>query len=144
MTDFAIEEPQERPTSLKVASILSWIAGGAIFFGYGILILMRGFIETHKDEILEQNSSEEIELGLDMLLQNFSMMITYPFLLNILSVIGVILMFKMNKIGFHIYTIAHLILIVLAYMSSGEIGWQGLIISLSFIGIYASNLKFMK
>ncbi len=58
MSDFIIEEPKERPTSLKVISILSWIVEGILFFSLGIMILMEGFIIENKDELLEQNPSE--------------------------------------------------------------------------------------
>lgn len=140
-----IETPQnERPTSLTVISILSWIADGIIFFSFGLLMLMKNVIIESKDEILAQNQSVEVEEAFNLLINNFSLVVVYPFLLNILSIVGVFMMFKLKKIGFHIYTSAHLGLIVISYLLSGEISWTGLLFSISFIGLYASNLKVMK
>ena len=145
MTDLTIEEPQEeRPTSLKVASILSWIAESFFILVLGVIMLFEDFFITNKDEFIDKDTTGNMELFFYQLENQYSLVLGYPFLLNIVSFIGVVYMFKLKKIGFHLYTISHLILIVLAYILSEEMGWTGLIISLSFIGIYASNLKFMK
>ena len=143
MNEYTIEEPNKRSTSLSIIAILSWIAEAFIFLALGIMMLAKDFFIENQEELLEKDTTGSMELFLNQIETQYDLILVYPFLLNIISFVGVLYMFKLKKIGFHIYMVTHIVLIVLAYIASGEIGWTGLMISLSFMGLYASNLKHM-
>ena len=67
------------------------------------------------------------------------------FLLTLGSMIGAILMWRLRKTGFHVYAFSNLaILFVPTLVLDITISWYAIFFTLSFIGLYAFHLKFMK
>jgi hypothetical protein len=65
--------------------------------------------------------------------------------LSIVSLTGAILMWKLKKLGFHIYALSNLAaLFVPILMFSYPISWSGILTTSCFIVLYALNLKEMK
>lgn len=65
----------------------------------------------------------------------------------ILSLVGAIMMWKLKKTGFYIYTFANVVAmilpIVLVGMAGGAMAYVGPIVTIAFIVMYGMNLKYM-
>lgn len=66
--------------------------------------------------------------------------------LYLLSLIGAILMWNLRKMGFHIYTVAQILLLISynLFLSSQPFPLIPLFISITFILLYARNLSLMR
>jgi hypothetical protein len=137
------ETPKQRPTFLTVLCIFSFIASGILILTYSLLLLMKDFLTENKDKILEENQNEDVAMFFEKFIDNFSVIITYPLLLMVLSIVGVIMMYRLNKIGYYIYSLAHFSLLILSYTATNEISWFGVITTIAFLIMYAVNLKHM-
>lgn len=64
---------------------------------------------------------------------------------TLLALAGVIMMWKLKKTGFYLYTGAQLLGIIIPVVIAGmaSMSWFGLIISVAFIVMYGLNLKHM-
>ena len=65
----------------------------------------------------------------------------------VLSLVGAIMMWKLKKTGFFIYTFANLVAMILPIVLVGFVGggmaYVGPIVTIAFIAMYAMNLKHM-
>lgn len=65
----------------------------------------------------------------------------------IVSLVGAIMMWKLKKTGFYLYTLANLVAmilpIILVGMAGGAMAYVGPIVTIAFIVMYAMNLKHM-
>jgi hypothetical protein len=138
------QQPKQRPTFLTVLCIFSFIASGILVLLYSFLLIIQDFLIENKDEILEENKSEDVQLFFDKFINNFSLIITYPLLLMILSLIGVVMMYRLKRTGYYLYSLSHFALLVLSYAAFNEIGWFGVFTTIIFLFLYAVNLKHMK
>ena len=149
---FMPPEPK-RPDFLKVLCILSFIACGLciLLFAMGTmcLVLDENTINTIWQKMIEKNPIFEDMDGV-VFFRHVGLMSMYSLVCNVVSLIGVIMMWNLNRIGFFIYVIAELT----AHCFRIEINTaeaathSGLIFSifldLAFIIMYAVNLKYMK
>ena len=61
-------------------------------------------------------------------------------ILYIASLVGVIMMWKMRKTGFHVYTLAQLlVLLMTAMLGKAYIGMGDIMMTLLFVAFYAVN-----
>ena len=105
--------------SLRFVLILSIINGISCFFGY----LMLGInLDT-----LSQTYNEKIELFPDYMRASTEMMLRLPRMFDILtgllfgmSFIGCLMMWKIRRTGFHLYTIAQLLIIIVSLLFVGK------------------------
>jgi hypothetical protein len=135
----------ERPVFLKVLCILSWINAG-------LWILLFTFFKLFvNDEVasqaIEMQKTDEEKKALEFSIQ-FLEQTSLPFLLlYLISIISVYMMWEMKKKGFMIYAPLHLVIILVPYFvmpfSISDFLFSFLIVSV-FIGMYTSNLKYMK
>jgi len=90
--------------------------------------------------------AEDMDTGaLETLLSiNASYFIFQAFLFA-LTIYGAYSMWNLNKVGFHIYTIAQILLLILPQAFLPELPFPTfeLIISLIFITLYSKNLKYL-
>ena len=133
----------KRPRRLTVLCILTFI-----FSGLGCLssILtpfladeMSDFIKNspnYKDEAFAE-SIKVIEAG---------WIYHFPtFILALGSVLGAVLMWRLKKVGFHLYAISNLSLLFIPTLTLGlSISWSAIFVSVGFIGMYGLHLRFMK
>ncbi len=63
--------------------------------------------------------------------------------LTLIGLVGVIMMWKLKKTGFYVYTGTQLLGIVVPIVMGGEFGLWGAIFSAVFIVLYGMNLKHM-
>ncbi|MCD4745786.1 MAG: hypothetical protein K8R58_05760, partial [Bacteroidales bacterium] len=61
------------------------------------------------------------------------------------SLFGAIQMWKLKKIGFHLYTVAQILLLILpvTYIKSYDFSYIELLLTGAFIIAYSTNLKYM-
>lgn len=167
MTDFPIEEQNERPKFLTVLCILSWITAGWTSVGAIKRLLSKQnainnleeeklLIEVKADEISDQSISfldsfmaSSID-ALQVQIDNFMLINTSNLILYSTQIFAVYLMYKLNKKGFGLYSMVQVILLFMpfVYMEMNVVTLVGTILSgivtASFIIMYATNLKYMK
>lgn len=144
--NFETPEPQ-RPTGLSIACVLSFISAGfqvlsnlIWFLTYNVMHELGESEEYY--EMLEKFSPDIEQLEATMQAQLAVSRISYLLmtLLYVASFVGVLYMWKLQKRGFHIYSIAQLlILIVTAVFVTGVTGASIVspaILTAIWIGIY--------
>ena len=130
----------KRPEWLTYLCILS-------FIGSGLAVISNIFIFLSYDEIV--NLTEEINIDIP----DFKLMMSggrrfffAGFILYSFSLLGVIYMWKLRKIGFHFYTVAQLFILALpvAFIQAYPFSVLSVLVTAAFIIAYAVHLKIMK
>ena len=143
--------PQEpklpvRPLQLTVMCILSFVGGGFMLLSNLVYSVSYDLINTmvQNNEIPKTFSS--IKENLEITLAAGRGFFIVGVFLNIASLTGVILMWNLIKKGFHVYTIAQILMIIsILYFVKGQGFPTGeLLLSAVFVSFYAINLKAMK
>ena len=144
----------KRPGALSFVLILSMIGSG-----WSILMnLLSGFTRSILGFAMNGDPSELSEelstiysdtMGIDPALvaetmERFMEIPAYYYLISavlyIVSLIGVIMMWKMKKKGFHFYTLAQLLALLLtAMLGKAYIGMGDVMMTLLFVAFYAVN-----
>ncbi|MES2590537.1 MAG: hypothetical protein V4608_01545 [Bacteroidota bacterium] len=135
-------ETPKRPVFLTVLCILTFISSG---IGSVTALLTPLFSETIIEFLQNSPNYDEAEMAETVAaLQagfGFYLMVS---ILAVCSLVGAILMWKLKKIGFHIYAISNLVaLFIPMLMLSTPISWPGIVITAIFISMYAVHLKLM-
>lgn len=138
-----IEQNPKRPTFLTVLCILTFIGSGfSAISNLSWVIFYDAFLE-----IVAQNPSELFQEVYDTILNTSRWFFAVDLLLYISSIIGAIFMFKMKKIGFHIYTISNILLVLtpVFFTENQGINFFGLMfVTAPFILLYGLHLKHLK
>jgi len=144
-----------RPQFLKVLCILSFIACGfwilVYFFGSLTLGLSAEKIAGFWDKVIESQPQLENVDPVEFF-HAVGKFCVIGLFANIASLIGVIMMWRLNKIGFFIYAVAEFITYFFGMdvSASSEKGNSYgstifmIILDIAFIAMYAANLKYMK
>ncbi|MDR1755915.1 MAG: hypothetical protein LBR65_03015 [Culturomica sp.] len=154
------ENQVTRPTLLTVLCILTFIGSG-----WALLSNVTSYFtaDAAADVMMEQMDQME-QLGegggssfLSGLLSSSQEMLPYlkpitgiTSVLALLSLLGAILMFRLRKTGFYLYTGAQILMLFVAPVFvgfSGMVVWNTVmaaILTLLFIILYSLNLKYMK
>ena len=135
-------EAEERPTFLTVLCILTFIGSGISLF---MNLIVTATYEMIPDMLEEMRTYFE-QAGTDIedaqLLPKSSYIITT--LLRALAIVGAAFMMGMRKLGFHIYTGAQvLLLLVPVLIAHQEMNYLQLFIAVCFVSLYATFLKKM-
>ena|SRR6218665_242688 len=141
----------EKPQFLKVLCILSFIGCGLMILLSAIGTLALGIDETTIAGLWDQVLKTQPQLESVDPVEFFhavGMVCVYTLIANIFSLAGVIMMWRLNKIGFFIYVAAELVTHFFSLKVSGEESSYGGVIfgvflDLVFIILYAVNLKHM-
>ena len=141
---------EERPQFLKTICILSFICSGLMILLYSIgimsLALDEEMIAGFWTKIVERNAEFE-DVDPVAFFHDFGMVCIYFLIANIFSLIGVIMMWRLQKAGFIIYAIAELVTNFFSIDTGNEksYGWMIflILIDLAFIVMYFLNLKYM-
>lgn len=144
----------ERPDFLKILCILSFVGTGLMILVFGLGSLLLALDEQSIEEVWPQVSQNNPQLeNLDgvVFLKQVGWFCVYGFLANILSLIGVIMMWRLERIGFFLYAAAEFganFLSLNLNMGEKDPGYGGMIfwmiVDLVFISLYFVNLKHMK
>jgi hypothetical protein len=138
----------KRPTFLTVLCILSFVAAGISivasvlgFVGMQAAEGMMGSVEASMENMSTLPGMEEAAA----LWQYAKLLLIVGVGCTVLALVGVIMMWKLKKTGFYLYTAAQLIGIIVPVVLVGMVGmsWLGLVFSIAFIVMYGLNLKHM-
>ena len=152
-SDFYAEPESERPQFLKILCILSFVASGLLLLIYAIgtfsLRMNEEIIGTFWNEVIKVQPVLE-NVDPIIFFHELGMICVYSLILNVISLIGIIMMWRLNKNGFYIYVFAEITANFLSLnLNTGEQNqpYSGLVlpilIDLIFIGLYFMNLKHM-
>ena len=131
----------QRPTLLTVLCILTFISSGMNMFS-GLVIA--GFYDTFV--MVAQEFAKKFNIpGIDLLLETKPLYFLVSASFYAGSLAGAILMMQLKKIGFHVYTIFQILLILapMYFMHLSSPGFPELVFSGLFILLYSRNLKIM-
>jgi hypothetical protein len=135
------ENKSQRPTLLTIICILTFIGSGMNLFSS---FMIAGFYDLFVQ--IAQEFAEKFKLpGIELLTEATPMFFLISGLFYVGSLIGAVFMFLMKKIGFHIYTIAQILLVIAPMYFLHQPGPDVLVLLFSglFIFLYSMNLKFM-
>lgn len=149
----AAEMPDERPQFLKILCILSFVACGLMILVFSIGTMLLSLDESMVAEVwpqmVEANPAFESIDPVEFLHQ-FGMLCVYGLIATVFSLIGVIMMWRYEKIGLVIYAIAELSSNFFGLnmdMGEQEKSYGGtiffILLDLVFIAMYFVNLKHM-
>ncbi len=137
---------KKRPDLLIVLCVLTFIGSGfsAIVNGLAFLTIdsWAGILEEGAFEMFEgQLEMEAIELLLNVNPTFYLLQAVF----YAMAVYGAFMMWNLKKAGFHIYTVAQILLLIISkvYMPSLPFPLIPLLLSLTFVLLYARNLRFM-
>ena len=145
MEELKPDQVQEtKPEHPKLLTILCSLT----FLGSGINFVSSIMITVFYDQfiILAESITKSFHLpGLEMDLEGKSAFFAISALIYSVSFAGAILMWKLKKAGFHVYTISQILLILLPmyFFNLPMPSLLDIILSGSFIILYSSNLKYM-
>lgn len=149
------EGKAQRPTFLKVLCILSFVMCGlwisVFLFGWLISVNLNSDAVSQVWEKILQQEPRLADADPMVFLSEVSKLCLYFLFANIVSLVGVIMMWRMNKIGFFIYVAAELATNFFSLdveIPNEQKSYMGLIfylvIDISFFVLYAMNLKLFK
>ena len=127
---------------LKILCVITFIGSGLGFISYGTIGLIRDFFASNLSLIPDEQNRELIGLLL-------SAGRTFFFLNAILygtSLAGAILLWRLKKLGFHLYTASQLLLLILplAFIKGFPMPGTSIFMTVLFIWGYSGFLRFMK
>jgi hypothetical protein len=131
----------KRPTLLNILCILTFIGSGMNFISS---LMISVFYDQFA--LLAENINKSFHLpGLDMMMEGKSLFFATSALISAGCVTGAILMWRLKKAGFHLYTIFQILLILspMYFFHLSTPSPPDLILSGIFIILYSSNLKYM-
>ncbi|HOP12599.1 hypothetical protein [Lentimicrobium sp.] len=132
----------KRPSTLTMLCILSFIGSGGTALSSLFVIMAYDIIPM----ALEQMPVPEAESMLELVQAAGKNFFAVTGLLNLLSLTGAILMWKLRKTGFHLYTIAQLLLLAapLLMIAGYQIPFTTFLLTGTFILGYGLNIRFMR
>ena len=136
------EQHPGRPTLLTTLCILTFIGSGMQLFSS---LMITGFYDLFMQ--IAQEFGEKFKMpGFDQLREVKPMFFLVSAILYAGSLTGAILMLRMKKTGFHIYTIFQILLILspMYFMHQSSPGTFEILLSGLFIYLYSMNLKLMR
>ena len=135
-----ITEQKKRPQLLTILCILTFVGSGLGVAGFFMVSV--NFEATMEALRLIYADMPEASFLLDAPRDFFVLSL----LLSAFSLLGAIFMWNLNKLGFHIYTSAQLIYLVLPFLYfSGETNpLLNIILTALFVYLYARNLPYMR
>ena len=130
------------PVLLRILCVITFTGSGLGFLSYGIIGLIHDFFNSNLSLIPDEQNRELIEMML-------SAGRTFFFLnaaLYAVSFAGAVLLWRLKKIGFHLYTASQLLLLILplAYIKGFPMPGANIFLTILFIWGYSGFLKFMK
>jgi len=139
-----MNEIKNRPELLTVLCILTFIGSGTSMLANGVLYLMFDQLK----ELIEQQSVFSFmgsEVDLSFLLDIKSGFFLTQLLIYALSLYGAVQMFQLRKIGFHIYAIAQIALLIIPkiFVPNLPFPFFELMVSAVFVYLYYKNLHLM-
>ncbi len=146
MIELQENEEKRRPELLKVLCILTFVGSGLSLVSNSIMFMTIDIIREYYENGMFDFLAEDMDTSvLEVLFSTNAMYFIFQAFLFALTIYGAYLMWNLNKAGFHIYTIAQILLLILPQVFLPELPFPTfeLIISLIFITLYSKNLKYL-
>ncbi len=143
MIELQEKEDNKRPELLKILCILTFIGSGLSLVSNSIMFLTIDTVREYYENGMFDFLAEDMDLVvLELLFSIESSYFVYQALLFGSIIYGAYLMWNLKKLGFHIYTIAQIVLLILPqiFLPNLPVPTFELIISLIFL----SDLPFQK
>jgi len=143
-TEENINKPVEfkRPPSLTMLCILTFIGSGSAAFSN---IFFAVFYNRLPGLFAQMVKNGMTIPGMEIIKTFPREYFFYDAGLTAISLFGAILMWKMNKIGFHFYAASQLLQIIVSMVFMGiSLSSGTTFMGIAFILLYAMNLRFMK
>lgn len=145
MDEQNLPQPKEEIPNLVLLKILctfTFIGSGLGFLSYGIIGLVHGFFSKNLSLIPNEQNRELIE----MLLSAGRVFFFLNAVLYAVSFAGAVCLWKLKKIGFHLYTSAQLLLLIIpmAFIKGFPMNGPSIFLTFLFIFGYFGFLKYMK
>ena len=127
---------------LKVLCVITFIGSGLGFLSYGIIGLIHNFFTSNLSLIPDEQNRELIA----MMLSAGRVFFFLNAVLYAVSFTGALLLWRMKKIGFHLYTASQLLLLILplAFIKGFPMPGTNIFLTILFIWGYSGFLKYMK
>jgi len=139
-----MNESKNRPELLNIMCILTFIGSGSSFIANGFLYLM---FDQVKEIIGQQEALNFLgsEIDLSFLLEIKPVFFLIQASLYFLSVWGAYQMFQLRKVGFHLYAVSQILLLIIPkiFIPVLPFPFFELMVSTIFIFLYYKNLAFM-
>ena len=134
--------PVKRPGGLTVICIFTFIFSGLS----SISFLFCSLYYTYLPELIKNSPFSKDVPGIDALTHASIWFYILNAILYGISLSGAIVMFRLRKVGFHLYTVSQILLLIipLVYMPGFKSDFSNITITTVFILIYASHLRIMK
>ena len=135
----------QRPQILSVFLVFSMVNGILSAFSNLVLYSLIDFVrQTFEGQ--ENIKMMGMEFDLSLFLNTDRNFFLFQGILFIASFFGALMMWNFKKAGFHFYTIAQILLLIVAtiYLKGMPFPLFDVLLTAMFIYIYASNLKLMK
>jgi len=146
MEELTPQQPPEaqtkRPNMLTILCILTFIGSGMQLISS---LVIAGFYDIFVQ--IAQEFAEKFKMpGIDQLREVKPVFFLVSAILYTGSVAGAILMMRLKKAGFHVYTVSQILLILspMYFMHLSSPGTLEILLSALFIFLYSLNLKIMK
>jgi len=139
-----MDETAKRPELLTILCILTFIGSGLSFFANFSLFLL---IDQVKEVISQQETfsllGSEVDFSFIINIQPFFFLIQAT--LYLVSIYGAFQMLQLRRQGFHIYTIAQVLLLIIPkiFIPVLPFPFFELMVSTVFIFLYYKNLEYM-
>lgn len=134
--------PVKRSGGLTVICILTFIFSGLS----SISFLFCSLYYANLPELIKNSPFSKDVPGIDALTHAGIWFYILNSILYGISLAGAIVMFRLRKVGFHLYTVSQILLLILpmVYMPGFKSDFSNITLTTVFILIYASNLRIMK
>jgi hypothetical protein len=136
------EAKPKRPNLLTVLCILTFIGSGMNFFSS---IVIAAFYNSFTEVV--RTLAEKFSIpGIDLILESPPSFFFTSGILYVFSFAGAFLMWNLKKIGFHVYTIAQILLILapMYFLNLPGPSLFDILFSGMFVILYSINLKNLK
>ncbi len=136
--------PETKPQRTRLLTILCILT----FIGSGMNLVSNFMIATFYETfvVVAETFSEKFNLpGMEMIIESRPVFFLTTGFFYAASLIGALLMWKLKKSGFHVYTIAQILLVIapMYFLKMPGPSMPDLLLSGTFILLYSINLKTM-
>ena len=124
---------------LKILCIFTFIGSGLAMFSYLFTFLLFDEMQMMMEDMVEEYP------GIEEIFSGGKRFFLTGFILYSVSFAGALQMWKLRKIGFHLYAVAQIFILILPVImiKSYQLPFIGLLLSSAFVFGYYSNLKYM-
>jgi hypothetical protein len=138
---------QKRPTLLMVLCLLTFIGSGTTFLANSFLyITIDNWKQAYENGLFDNLKGLLQEDAMQLIMNVHPNFFLAQAILYLFSLLGAVLMWNLRKPGFHLYTIAQILLLISynLFMPSAPFPLLPLLVTVTFILLYYRNIYVMR